>query len=235
MGGVCVDIIQAIEKVDSKIKFTGYHEFLPFKRLQAYLEKGQLDVFFGLKKTEKRLENYVFLDIPLYKLNYILVVRSENNINLNSFNDIRKLGRKGLILTVYGSAARKFLQEQGGLFVDSAAKNPLIALKKLIADRGTFVFYHDLGLKGLITKEKLEKKVRILPVSFSTYYHYSAFSKKIPIETIDRVNVALEKLKDNGELTSIWRKYSLMEYNLYIPAKNAFYSDGNSTALHSHQ
>ena len=211
MGGVCVDVIQAIEKVDSKIKFTGYQEFLPFKRLQTSLEKGQLDVFFGIKKTEKRIGKYVFLDIPLYELNYVIAARTENKIKINSFNDIRSLGEKGKILTVYGTAASRFLHEQGGLLVDSAAKTPLNALKKLIGDRGSFLFYHDLGLQSLIKKEELEQKVRILPGSYSTYYHYTAFSTNIPSETIDRVKIALEELIENGELTRIWRKYSLKE------------------------
>jgi len=209
MGGVCVDIIQAIEKVDSEIKFTGYQEFLPFKRLQVYLEKGQLDVFFGFKKTEKRTEKYHFLDVPLYEINYVVAVRADNKVKINALNDIRSLGEKGTILTVYGTAASNYLYEQGGLFIDDEAKTPLLALKKLIAQRGNFVFYHDLGLKSLIKKEKLEKQVAILPVSFLTYYHFAAFSKKMSAETIDQVKIAIEKLNENNELSRICSNYFL--------------------------
>ena len=211
MGGICVDIIQAIEKADSEIKFSGYQEFLPFKRLQAYLEKGQLDVFFGLKETEKRIGKFIFLDIPLYRLNYVVAVRIENKVRINALSDIRSLGDNAIILTVFGTAASRFLHEQGGLIVDSAAKTPLIALKKLMSDRGSFVFYHDLGLASLIKKEKLEKEIRILPVSFSSYYHYAAFSKNIPLETINRIRIALEHLNENGELARIRWNYGLME------------------------
>ena len=69
MGGICVDIIKAIEDIEPRITIHGYQEFLPFKRLQNNLRSGQLDVFFGLKMTEERREIYQFLEIPLYHLN----------------------------------------------------------------------------------------------------------------------------------------------------------------------
>ena len=77
----------------------------------------------------------------------------------------------------------------------------------LIAKRGRFAFYHDLGLQSAIKGGAFEKKIKILPVSFLTYYHYAAFSKNTPVETVDKVRTALEKLKDNGELAKIHSKY----------------------------
>ena len=76
MCGVCIDIIHSIEQLDPEIKFTGYNIFLPFKRLQSYLEKGELGVFFGFRKTEKRERPLNFLNIPLYQSNYVVAVRS---------------------------------------------------------------------------------------------------------------------------------------------------------------
>lgn len=211
MGGICVDIMQAIENENPKIKFAGYQEFLPFKRLQAYLELGQLDVFFGFKKTEIRVQSYAFVDIPLYEINYVVAIRTDSKVNIKSFDDIRALGKKGTILTIYGTAASRFLHKQGGLFVDDAAKTPLVALKKLKSKRGNFVFYHDLGLKSLIKRGKLAREIKILPVSFSTYYHYVAFQKNTSLKTFNQVKSTLEKLNVNGELSRIRRKYSLTE------------------------
>ena len=207
MGGICVDIMQAIENVEPEIQFNGYQEFLPFIRLQKYLENGQLDVFFGFKQTSKRKEKYNFLDIPLYQLNYVVAVRIDDKVKINSFDDIRSLGEKGKIVTVFGTAASRFLHKEGGLLVEDGARSPTTLLKMLIAKRGRFAFYHDLGLQSAIKDGALEKKIKILPVSFLTYYHYAAFSKNTPVETVDKVRTALEKLKDNGELAKIHSKY----------------------------
>jgi len=207
MGGICVDIMQAIERVEPEIRFNGYQKFVPFIRIQKYLENGRLDVFFGFKETAKRKEKYSFLDIPLYQLNYVVAIRRDDKVKINSLNDVRLLGEEGRLLTVYGTAASRFLHNQGGLLVDDGAKSPTILLKKLMAERGRIAFYHDLGLRRIIENENLEKEIIILPVSFSTYYHYAAFSKNISMETMNKVRTALEKLKDNGWLASIYSKY----------------------------
>lgn len=211
MGGICVDIMHAIERINPEIQFNGYHTFLPFKRLQVYLERGELDVFFGLKKTEKRKQKYNFLDIPLYQINYVVAARIDDKASITTFDDIRSLSAEGKILTIFGSAASNFLHQQGGLLIDDSAASPTILLKKLMVNRGRLAFYHDLGLQKEIENENLGKEIKILPISFQKYSHYAAFSKKVPPDTILLIETALEKLRSTGELTSIHRKYNLVE------------------------
>lgn len=209
MAGLCVDIIHAVEREDQSIEFSGYQEFTPFKRLQDQLENGQLDIFLGLKKTVERKEQYNFLNIPLYQLNYVIASRIDDNINIQNFDDIRALDEKGKVLTVFGSATNRFLQKQGGLIVYDSAKSPSTLLMMLKNKRGRFAFYHDLGLRNIIHKEGFDSDIKILSVSFLAYSHYAAFSKNVPDETINKVKIALEKLKNNGELTRIHKKYCI--------------------------
>jgi len=211
MVGLCVDIIKAIERIDQSIKFNGYQEFTPFKRLQLELEKGQLDIFLGIKKTEKRKSKYKFIDIPLYQLNYVIAARIDDNINIHNLDDIRALHEDGKILTVHGSAASRFLKKQGGLLVGDGANSPLVLLKMLKHKRGRFAFYHELGLRDIINKEGFINEIKILPVSFLTYSHYAAFSKTVPDETRKKVKIALEKLISSGELTKIYKKYYIQK------------------------
>ncbi len=210
MGGICVEIMQAIERIDPAIKFSGYQAFLPFKRLQRYLQDGDLDVFVGLKKTAKREKILTFLKTPLYKVNYVAAVRSGNREQIRSFDDIRSLGEKGRILTVFGTAASRFLKQQGGLIIDDTARTPLIAVKKLMAGRGDILFYHDLGLKNIIKKDNLGQEIKVLPTSFLDYRHYAAFSKKTPQAIVVRVEDALEELIESGQIDGIYKKYGLV-------------------------
>ena len=211
MGGICVDIMQAIERVDPEIKFNGYQEFLPFKRLQISLEEGGLDVFFGFRKTEERKINYLFLDVPLYQINYVVAVRADDKVKINSFDDIRSLYNNGSMLTVFGTAASDFLKMQEGVLVDDGAKNTKNLLEMLVTKRGRFAFYHDIGLRSAIKYEGYSTRIKILPVSFLTYSHFAVFSSKVPSETIDKVRSAIKKLQSNGELVQIISKYNLQE------------------------
>lgn len=210
MCGLCVDIIHAIENVDSEIRFNGHQEFLPFKRLLNRLEHGRLDIFLGLRETTTRRDRFNFLNIPLYQLSYVLASRMDDKIKINTFDDVRSLGADGTILTVLGSAASGFLHKQKGLMVDDGARSPSLLLEMLLYKRGRFAFYHDLGLQKIIENEDLGDEIRIIPVSFLTYCHYAAFSKNVPGITIDKVKNALEKLKGSGELSKIYGQY-------YIP------------------
>ncbi len=78
--GIAVEIIKAIEKADPKLSIVGYQKFLPFKRLQRDLEAGELDVFFGLKRTPTRDRKYVFIEQPIYRLNYSIGVRRDDRV-----------------------------------------------------------------------------------------------------------------------------------------------------------
>jgi len=210
MGGLCIEIIQAIEKVNPQISFSGYQTYLPFRRLQKYLEDGKLDVFFGLKKTVARKGKYTFIDPPLYQLNYVALVRQGDRVVIAETADVNSLGRHGKLLTINGTAASKYLRSQEGLAVDDSARTPEMLLKMLIAKRGRFAFYHDLGLSYLIANKEIEKQVRILPAAFSTYYHYAAFSKNTEHGQVAKVKRALETMKRKGILNQIRNKYSVV-------------------------
>lgn len=114
MAGVCYDMIEAVQKHDPDIRFKGHDAFLPFVRIQKYLASGEMDVFFGLKKTESRIKKYIFSDLPLYSVSYVLVKRSKDDVEIQSFDDVRRLGDGGRIITVLGSAAADFFTQDRG-------------------------------------------------------------------------------------------------------------------------
>lgn len=211
MGGVCVDILHAIERVDPQLRFSGYEEFLPFKRLQLYLESGRLDLFCGLKNSPERLDRYFFSATPLYRLNYVIAARSDDHVDIESLDDIRRLGEQGRILTVFGSAAGRFLKNEGALYVNDSAPTPAHVIRTLLAGRGRFAFYHDLGLKNAIESEAAEQRITILPISFSSYHHYTAYSKSMPADLVARLNQALQFLRNDGTMAKIYQKYGLTD------------------------
>ncbi len=210
MGGICIEIMQALEQADPDLRFTGTDNFMPFKRLQRQLANGEIDVFFGFKRTGSRLAKYRFLDNPLYQVNYVLAARRDDPLSIQSFDDLIDAVDDARVATVGGSAASKFLREQGsGLRINDSLTSPTQLMNILQVGRIRFAFYHDLGLEHVIDAEGFESSLKILPVSFSRYNHYVAFSKDTADSTIARVEKALEKIREDGTLARIQRKYHL--------------------------
>ena len=157
--------------------------------------------------TSDGLKKYIYLDIPLYPVSYVVANRIDDKIKIDSLDDIYRLPGKENVLTVYGTGASKFLHSNCRLTIDESAKNPTILLKMLLSERGRYAFYHDLGLSHIIRTNSYENKIKILSAKFLTYNHYVAFSKHTPAKYIDKVRVALTKLENNGTLAQIYMRY----------------------------
>jgi len=211
MKGLCIEIMHALESVNPEIKFQGQNVFLPFKRMSRMLKEGELDLFFGFVKNESREKEYVFIDPPLYKVNHVVAVLKEDNVKVDSFADIRSLGKEGKIMTTFGTSTKRYLDKQGGLIIYNHGKTISANLKMLLRKRGRFVYYHNLGLITSIKKDHLEDKIKVLSTSFREYSQYIAFSKHVSKEKVQIIKKALEKLKLNGKLDSIFRKYSQIQ------------------------
>lgn len=205
--GVCSDIIKAVERIIKK-KIIGVDQFMPFKRIQNNLEHNIINIFFCMAKNEIREKKYIFINPPLYEVNHVVAIRKGDKVNIKSFDDIRKLGIDGKILSNFGTATENFLKKQKGLIIDSSAKNLTSNFKKLIAGRGRLVYFHDIGLISTIKKNNLEDRVRILPYSYKKYFHYVVFSKNVKKKYIIKIKQAIKKLKKSGELAKILNKYT---------------------------
>ena len=209
MQGIGVDIMRALEAVDSDLKFVGDQQFLPFRRLQRDLELGSIDVFFGLKRTAKRDALFRFIEEPLYRLNYTIAMRKDDLDSINSIEDLNAVARDDQLATVRGAATRQFLVENfNARFIDSLP-SPAQLLRVLEAGRIRFAFYHDMGLENAVRSQKMESSLTVLPVSFSSYGHHVAFNRNVPQASINRVETALEKIRADGTLASILGKYGL--------------------------
>lgn len=205
--GIGIDVMRAISKIDPTIMFAGDQTFLPFRRIENMVENGELDVFFGFIKNKERQEKYLYIDPPIYNVANVLVVRKNDPIDIKKLEDIKALGKDGVVLLSSGIAQVDQLKILG-LTVDDDAPSLGINMKKLLSNRGRFVFQSEVEIVNVIKEENLKDKVRILPTQFDESGRYIAFSKKVPAATVAKVKVALEKLAKIGELTKIFSKYN---------------------------
>jgi polar amino acid transport system substrate-binding protein len=206
--GMMIEVIRAIERADPSLKFSGLENGGPLNRVEYELVDGRIDVFFGMAKTDSRNEKFVFLDTALYQTYYQLAARADDELKVQSMDDIRILGNDGVILINTSESNSSFLVGLGGLVLDKGSSSTASNLSKLVSGRGRFYFGSTLSLVEEIKVQKLGNKVKLLPLKFLHTNIYAVFSKKAAPEAIRRVRSILEALEKAGELKRIYQKYA---------------------------
>ncbi|WP_374536553.1 substrate-binding periplasmic protein [Chitinimonas taiwanensis] len=206
-GGYCAEVLLALNQIDPGLRFSGLEQTMPVNRMLALLQSGQLDIFACLSKTPEREATIRFLDPPILELHNRLAVRADDPIQIRHLDELRALGKDGVILVNRGSGSAMWLQSQPGLHIDGSGYDQPDNLKKLLAGMGRFYFRHDFGLQAEIAALKLQQRVRILPIVLNTQQQYLAIQRGLPLETQRRVEAALQQLHQSGELARLRARY----------------------------
>lgn len=206
--GICIDIIQAIMKIDPEVKISGFENSKLLPDVEADVEKGNVDLFFGLLKTPEREAKFNIIEPSIYTVHHkVAVSMADKDLKIDSFDDLRK--QDGVIATELGTAYVKFLESQGGLKVDGTSKDPGAIMKKLALRAGGIRFYYqsDINLYDYIHEHKMENSLVVLPHSFKEEGQYVVFSKKVPDDVRKRISADITKLAKSGELAKIVSAY----------------------------
>jgi len=205
--GLCVDLYRAIERVDPGLQFVGDQTWLPLLRAHFELVSHQHDALCAVLRTDERTRDYVFLEPPLFQLRYQLIARAGDNAVIQHWDDVRKLGAQGVLLTNSGYTTPIMLDRIGGLQIDASANSPAANLHKLASGRGRFFLHRAPGIQGFIDRAGLTGKVKILPAVMATTNVYMAMGTHVDPAVRMRVQRAIEQLDKNGELDRMLKKW----------------------------
>ncbi|SFN38733.1 glutamate/aspartate transport system substrate-binding protein [Formivibrio citricus] len=205
--GICLEIIRAIERIDPQLKFIGLERKGSMARIETDLEAGEIDVAWGLMKNERRMATFILSDTILYPSAQVLVVRADDPVVVNNWDDVRKLGRDGIVITAAKAAQPEYLKSLGGLIIDDNSNSSVANLRKLIAGRGRFVYGTDFNMVEDIAALGIQDQVKFLPIRFQVGGMHAAFSRKASPAIVKRINAALKKLDTSGELKRIRAHY----------------------------
>jgi len=205
--GLCVDLFRAIERIDPTLQFAGDQQWLPLLRAHSELASHQHDALCAVQRTDERARQYVFLDPPLFQLRYQLIARAGDPVAINNWDDVRRLGARGVILSNRGYVSPHMLERLGGLQVDQSAASPAANLQKLIAGRGRFFLHRAPGIQGFIDRAGASQKVKILPTVMMTSNVYMAMGTHVDAAVRLRVQHAVEQLDQTGELARLLKKW----------------------------
>lgn len=67
--------MRAIERVDPSLKFVGDQVWQPLVRVEAGVASGDLDAACAFLYNKARGAKFVYIDLPLFPVNYRLVIR----------------------------------------------------------------------------------------------------------------------------------------------------------------
>ncbi len=207
IGGLCIDLMRAVEQIDPGLRFVGDQQWKPLIRVNAELANGTEDVACALQRTPLREQLLNFIGPPLYTIDYHFLVRSDDNVTINHWDDIRKLGPETVVLVNRGYAAGEILAAMGTFKVDASSPRAELNLHKLIIGRGRLYFHRGPGLHKLLERTGTAGQVTILPQVMYSAKLYFATSRQVDRKISERLAKALYVLEKKGELERLMRKW----------------------------
>lgn len=206
MTGLAVDTMKAIMKMDPTIVFEGYETFMPLNRIEKELESGAIDVFFAWVKNDDKEKKFIFIDTPVYWVRNILVSSLEEPLTISDWKQIKDL-KTVSVMVALGAAQAEYLKQMGVL-VDEQGKSNDNNLMKLMSDRGRFAFGSETGMLEQIKNLGYQGRIKIHPIKTPIEGRYISFSKKVPKETVEKIEKTMKKLEENGTLDRIFKKHT---------------------------
>lgn len=202
--GLCPEILSAIEKAEPRLKFFGQDEFRSVPQIEQGLETGAVGAACALLDSERR-RKIAHMASKLYVVRHRLAATVTDKATVESMDDLVRLNP--LITTSRGAAYSEQLRALG-LEVDDSTGDNLTNLRKILAGHGRFVYMNELTLAWIIRENKLQDKVRILPVVLKEEPIFFWISKKADPAAMRLMNQALQKIKASGELARIYERWS---------------------------
>jgi len=207
VGGLCVDLLRAIEQLEPSLTFKGDQIWKPLIRAYSELEHGLLDVACGVQRGSERERRFQFIGPALYRNDYYFLARIQDPVKINQWEDLRELAPDNIVLINRGFAAADIVRNQGGIPIDESATNQVLNLQKLVAGRGRLFFHRGRDLQKLLERTGNTDKVRILPkVMYSAPVHFAVSRQLAPVAR-ERLEHALFQLEKNGTLDRLIRKW----------------------------
>lgn len=203
--GMSVDILEMIWKEMGAAHTREQVRIMPWARAIKLLETSPDMVLFGMGYSEERAKKFHWIG-PYFVHELSLISRADDPVSMRHLDDARGL----TIGVVRMDLGHQFLKEK--LF-DPAGLEPCDDIaqlhRKFMHGRFRLIFYaahayfnyaENLGLR-----RKAFQKAFTLPGTQSGY----GFSRRIPAALVDKFQSALDRLKANGSVDRVLKRYRM--------------------------
>lgn len=207
--GICTEVIEEIEKIRPGLRFHGKNKKMSLARIESFLESSDLDIFFCLLKTPEREKRFRFIDLPIYEVNNIILVKNDDDI-LKEVKNLRKdlkfFKDKGKFIVNKGSILVEDLKRIGASYLDGTRKD-LEILEMLNKNRARFFYTQDFAIAYSLKNAKQSGNYKIIQLDRPSGTQNIAYSPKADSKLIKEVESALRELVASGKLKAIINKY----------------------------
>jgi len=193
---------EAAQEIGIKIEVS--NQRFPWKRILLHLERGHFDILAGKYHDTKEGKLYRY-SLPVTTNNVHIIVKSGKEFPFNNFKDL--VGKRGIHIdgASHGNKFDKFAKQNLDI---SGAPDPTHMFDMLIADRLDYGIGSKRAMLKFTTSPKYKGEFSILPHPLVENKVYFLFSTNSPCYVyIDKFNKEIQRLKENGMIQEIEKKY----------------------------
>lgn len=206
VSGFCVDLMNGLERIAPELRFVGGSRWMPVVRVLNDLYTGNQDAGCGLAHTPERDKRLIFVGPALQTIDFVLVARANDDVDIADWNDVRKLGSNAIVLGNRGLFAGGLLASIYGIQYDTGSATSAQNLQKLLLGRGRFFLLRAQGINEVLLQAGVVDRVRVLPAIMGRTELYFTLGKHLDDRTVERVRQALAQMQATGELERLRRR-----------------------------
>lgn len=203
--GLCLEVLRAVERLDSGLRFTGLEQRVPLKRVERLLAEGAIDVFFCLLRSPERERLWRYAAVPLYTIRHVVVQRVDDGRHFDTLSDLAEASRHKPVLVMRGTALAKRLVGAGVSTAEVASERE--ALQMLTLGRADVIYGQDINLRRHVSDVKLGDQLKLGRTVFQEEPQYLALRAGLPVAHEERLTQALRRLEKDGTLRQLADKY----------------------------
>ncbi len=203
--GICPGIMAAVERVEPRLRFTGYRRSRSLPGIEAGLETGSLDAACALIASPRRHAIAVPAGKSVYITRHMLAARAGDTAVVRTLQDLVRMG--ALVTSQRGSAFTDELKA-AGVQVDDATDDNGVNLRKMLGGHGRFAYVNELSMKHYLRAEHLDSRARVLPVILGAEPAWFWVSRKADPRLAPMLGAAIDRLKADGELDRIFAHWA---------------------------
>lgn len=209
--GINLDIIKrACETADLDCSFKLYPWLRAYKAALYYENAGVMST----SRSEEREELFQWVGPLVYSKNYFYKLASRDDVQVNTEEDLLKYTISAQIGDIYQDVLLDIGFENGKNLLQVSSKYKGVKLfyegklDLLIATDKTIE--HKLGKYGYDSSEL----VPVLPLSIPTSKgNYLALNKSVPKKVVEKLQKAVDKLRESGQFEVISKQYEFTKPN----------------------
>jgi ABC-type amino acid transport substrate-binding protein len=203
--GLCQEILNAVEKQDPGLRFTGLEQQAPLKRVERLLADGQVDAFFCLLRSPERERQWRYVPVPLYTIRHVVVQRADDPRPFDSLAELAAASRQKPVLVTRGTVLAQFLAAANVNVAEVSSEQE--ALQMLLLGRTDAVYGQDINLRRRVADNRASDKLKMGRTVFNEEPQFLAVRAGLPAGAEERLTQALRKLERDGTLHQLSEKY----------------------------